>query len=368
MDFFYKKASQQHARRFNENIYMDSWQEGQIVFKILFYKILNPILKMKKSIVLAAIVLLVGCQNSKSKSNETLEMISADSKESNTEMDVQANSTRLNKAQKKDISSNPTTPSVSSVFPNDNPRAGRKIIRTANIKTKVANTEQATYKIERIVHQIDGFIAKTDLESRITEENSTPISSDSVLLIRQYEVSNTLSLRIPTHRLDTFLSEISSIYKFLDYRRVHSDDLTADFLSNEMRELVRTNSVKRIENASDNKGKRLDNIVEAEQTTLAMNDAKIDQQIRNMETDYSIEYSLVNMEVYQEAVISKSVKVNPSVLETSPNFDYRFQEALSRGWAVLMALVLLIVNLWSVILIALLGWFIYKKCNLLLLF
>ena len=92
-----------------------------------------------------------------------------------------------------------------------------------------------------------------------------------------------------------------------------------------------------------------------------MNDAKIEQQIRNMETDYSIQYSLVNMELYQEAVISQSIKVNPSVLEPSLNFSYRFQEALLRGWAVLMGLILLIVNLWSVILIALLGLFFYKK-------
>ena len=182
--------------------------------------------------------------------------------------------------------------------------------------------------------------------------------------IMQYEVLNTISLRIPTYCLDTFLSEISSIYKFLDYRRVHADDLTADFLSNEMKALVRIHSAQRIENASDNKGKRLDNIVEAEQTIVEMNDAKIDQQIRNMETDYSIQYSLVTMEVYQEAVISKSVKVNPSVLKPLPNFSYRFQESLLRGWAILMGLVLLILNLWSVILIALLGWFIYKKYDL----
>ena len=95
-----------------------------------------------------------------------------------------------------------------------------------------------------------------------------------------------------------------------------------------------------------------------------MNDAKIGQQIRNIETDYSIQYSLVTMEVYQEAVISKSVKVNPSVLKPLPNFSYRFQEALLRGWVILMGLVLLILNLWSVILIALLGWFIYKKYDL----
>ena len=319
---------------------------------------------MKKSIVLAAIVLLVGCQKSESKQSSK-EMISADSQVLKTEMDVQANSTPMNEDQKKEININPiTTPSISALFPNNNPRDGRKIIRTANIKTKVANTEQATYKIERIARQFDGFVTKTDLESRIIGDNSTPISSDSVMQIMQYEVSNTISLRIPTHRLDTFLSEISSIYKFLDYRRVHADDLTADFLSNEMKALVRIHSAQRIENASDNKGKRLDNIVEAEQTALAMNDAKIDQQIRNMETDYSIQYSLVTMEVYQEAVISKSVKVNPSVLKPLPNFSYRFQEALLTGWAILMGLVLLILNLWSVILIALLGWFIYKKYDL----
>ena len=322
---------------------------------------------MKKSIVLAAIVLLVGCQKSKSDSNQkTMEIISDDFQKSKTAGYISTDSIAMKTEQ---INNNPsqsptTTPSVTSLLPNNNPLAGRKIIRTANIKTKVANTEEATYKIERIARQFDGFVTKTDLESRIIGENNTPISSDSVLQIRQYEVSNTISLRIPTHRLDTFLNEISSVYKFLDYRRVHADDMTADFLSNEMRALARAHSAQRIENASDNKGKRLDNIVEAEQTALAMNDAKIDQKIKNMETDYSIQYSLVNMEVYQEAVISQSVKVNPSVLEPSPNFSYRFQEALLRGWTVLMGLVLLIVNLWSVILIALLGLFIYKKYDL----
>ena len=316
---------------------------------------------MKKSIVLAAIVLLVGCQKSESKQSSK-EIMSAVAQAPKSEMDIQAYITPTKDAQPKEMNTDPTiTPSVSSPFSTNKSVAGRKIVRTANIKTKVANTEQATYKIEQIARQFDGFVTKTDLESRIIGDNSTPISSDSVQQIMQYEVSNTISLRIPTHRLDTFLTEISSIYKFLDYRRIHTDDLTADFLSNEMKALVRINSVKRIENASDNKGKRLDNIVEAEQTIVEMNDAKIDQQIRNMETDYSIQYSLVTMEVYQEAVISKSVKVNPSVLEPLPNFGYRFQEALSNGWRVLMGLVLWIVNLWAVILIALLGWFIYKK-------
>ncbi len=316
---------------------------------------------MKKSIVLAAIVLLVGCQNSQSK--KSMEMTSTDSQESKTEMDVQSQKVPFNDAQKKDILSSPA-PSVTPIPPNDNPRAGRKIIRTANIRTKVANTEQATYKIERIAHQFDGFVTKTDLESRIIGENSTPISSDSVIQIIQYEVANTLSLRIPTHRLDTFLKEISSIYKFLDFRCVNANDMTADFLSNEMRAFVRAHSSERIENVSDNKGKRLDNIIEAEETTLAMHDAQIDQQIRNMETDYSIQYSLVTIEVYQEAIISKSVKVNPSVLAPSPNFGYRFQEALSRGWTVLIEIILFIINLWSIIFIILLGWFIYKKYDL----
>ena len=60
---------------------------------------------MKKSIVLAAIVLLVGCQKSESKQSSK-EIISADSQVSKTEMDVQANSTPMNDALQKEISPN----------------------------------------------------------------------------------------------------------------------------------------------------------------------------------------------------------------------------------------------------------------------
>lgn len=54
---------------------------------------------MKKSIVLAAIVLLVGCQKSESKQSSK-EMISADSQVLKTEIDVQTNSTPMNDAEK----------------------------------------------------------------------------------------------------------------------------------------------------------------------------------------------------------------------------------------------------------------------------
>ena len=63
---------------------------------------------MKKSIVLAAIVLLVGCQKSESKQSLN-EIISADSHQSKTQ-DIQANSAPMTEAEKKETTPNPNYP------------------------------------------------------------------------------------------------------------------------------------------------------------------------------------------------------------------------------------------------------------------
>ena len=245
----------------------------------------------------------------------------------------------------------------------------RKIIRTAQVKSKVENTEQATYKIEQIARKFNGFVSVTHLENRNVEKSETPISKDSTLEITQFEVVNTIALRVPNDRLDTFLTELSRIYTHLDYRRVNGEDVTATFLTNQLKAQLRENSAQRIAQAEDEKGKRLNDITNAEETRVNMKDEAIEQQIRNLETDYDIAFSVVNLEIYQNAVVSKTMKPSVESLHASANFGFRFTQALANGWSILLEVVLFFVNLWVFILMAfgiVFGYRKLKKWNFLL--
>ena len=245
----------------------------------------------------------------------------------------------------------------------------RKIIRTAQVKSQVENTEQATYKIEQIARKFNGFVSVTHLENRNVEKSETPISKDSTLEITQFEVVNTIALRVPNDRLDTFLTELSRIYTHLDYRRVNGEDVTATFLTNQLKAQLRENSAQRIAQATDEKGKRLNDITNAEETRVNMKDEAIEQQIRNLETDYDIAFSVVNLEIYQNAVVSKTMKPSVESLHASANFGFRFTQALANGWSILLEVVLFFVNLWVFILMAfgiVFGYRKLKKWNFLL--
>lgn len=237
----------------------------------------------------------------------------------------------------------------------------RKIVRTAQIKSKVENTEQATYKIEQITRKFNGFVTQTRLVSRNLDKSDTPISQDSTLETTQFEVGNTIALRVPNERLDTFLSELSRIYTHLDYRNVNANDLTATFLTNQLKAQLRDNSAQRIAQASDEKGKRLSDITAAEQTRVEMKDAAIEQQIQNLETDYDIAFSVVNIEIYQNAVVSKTMKPSVGGLKTVSNLGFRLTQALANGWSILLEIVLFFVNLWAFILLGLSAFWMYRK-------
>lgn len=257
---------------------------------------------------------------------------------------------------------NDSTPSVSNAFKTNaqGKLVNRKIIRKATVKSKVANTEQATYKIEQITQQFGGFITQSQLESRVMNEHETPVSTDSVMKVASIQISNNMVVRVPNHNLDTFLVALSHFYAFLDSRKVSSEDVTHNFISHQLKAKIRDRAVENI-GSSVNKARKLDELTEAERTAIDMKDEAIDHEIANLETNYNIQYSEVNLEIYQQDVILRSMAVNPSVLEATPNFGYRLWVAFKNGGTVLINMFIGVVNLWALIVLGLGAWFIYRK-------
>ena len=322
---------------------------------------------MKKSIVFIALCLAIGCQNKASKSEQNAAATNHDMAEIAMQAPLPPASEKkktegLTRAVATDSTALDAAPVKRLIIPTSTYSTPfRKIVRTAQVKSKVDNTEQATYKIEQMARKFNGFVTQTHLESRNLEKTETPISQDSTLEITQFEVGNTIALRVPNEHLDTFLTELSRVYTHLDYRRINAQDLTATFLTNQLKAQLRDNSAQRIAQASDEKGKRLTDIVSAEESRVNMKDAAIEQQIQNLETDYDIAFSVVNVEIYQNAVVSKIMKSNIGSLKSSANFGFRLINALSNGWSILLEILLFFINLWAFILLGLLAFWGYKK-------
>jgi hypothetical protein len=245
--------------------------------------------------------------------------------------------------------------SAAVVNPND---TARKMIRTANIKFKVKDVIKSTYNIETIVVNHNGFVESTDLSSYINQAKETCIKEDSILVTTYYSVVNTLVLRVPNTKLDTTLKEIAKLVDFMDFREICATDVTLDLLSKrlEQNRLVRYD--RRMKSAIDDKGRRLNDISNAEDNLLYKQEQADEAKLANLKILDKIKFSTITLHLYQNQsiryeVIAKEKKIKQY---TTP-FLSRFVDALAFGWTIIVEIFIFLVNIWSIILLVVLVFF-----------
>ena len=184
--------------------------------------------------------------------------------------------------------------------------SNRKFVRTADIKFKVKNVPKSTYAIEDATTKFGGFVTYTNLESNISSIDQTKVSPDSTLVTTKYTVENNITIRVPNTRLDTVIKTIAKQIGFLDFRVIKADDVTLQMLSNQMAQNRSANSEKRIEKAIDVKGKKLNNIIDAEahlDNKKVQNDAS---KIENLALKDQVNFSTLTLQIYQREEIGRA--------------------------------------------------------------
>ena len=240
--------------------------------------------------------------------------------------------------------------------------SNRKFVRTADIKFKVKNVPKSTYAIEDATTKFGGFVTYTNLQSNVSNKDETKVSPDSTLVTTKYTVENSITIRVPNTRLDTVIKTIAKQVDFLDFRVIKADDVTLQMLSNQMAQNRSNNSEKRIEKVIDNKGKKLNNIIDAEDhldDKKTQNDAS---KLENLSLKDQVNFSTLTLQIYQrEAVKQEMVANEKSINAYRPNIGLQIWDSLKTGWFMLEGIIAFVVQLWGIALIAGLGYFGYKK-------
>ena len=240
--------------------------------------------------------------------------------------------------------------------------SNRKFVRTADLKFKVKNVAKSTYAIENIVSKNRGFVIFTDLKSNINEKSETKISQDSTLETTRYTVDNTITLRVPNTQLDTVLKSMVKEVAFLDSRLIKSDDVALQLLSNKMAQKRLASHQKRLEKGIDTKGKKLNDITNAEDKVLGRETENDETILQNLSLEDQVNYSIVTLYLYQrESVLQEIVANEKSINAYRPHIGLQIWDSLKTGWFMFEAIVSFIIQLWALLLLAVLGVFAYRK-------
>ena len=264
-----------------------------------------------------------------------------------------------------DYSENVATDSTSVVSSSaavENKNSNRKFVRTADVKFKVKNVAKSTYAIEDATTKFGGFVTYTNLQSNIHNEDRTKVSQDSTLVTTKYKVDNNITIRVPNTKMDTVIKTIAKQIHFLDYRIIKADDVSLQMLSNELAQKRSNSSEKRLENAIDSKGKKLNQVVKAEETLDAKKEQNDASKLQNLSLQDQVNFSTLTLNIYQDESIKQEMVANEkSINAYRPNIGLQIWDSVKTGWFMLEHIISFVVVLWPFVLIGFLGFFGYKK-------
>lgn len=235
----------------------------------------------------------------------------------------------------------------------------RKFVRTADIKFKVKNVANSTYAIENTANKFGGFVTYTNLQSTIADKSEIKISQDSTLEITKYMVENNITIRVPNIRLDTVIKTIAKQIDFLEYRIIKADDVSLQMLSNQMQQNRSVNQEKRLEKAIDTKGKKLNEVIAAEDNLKNQKEQNDNSKLENLSLQDQVNFSTLTLQIYQRETIKEEMIANAKTYRQ--NFGSKILDGIKTGWYVIEGIIAVIAQLWSVILIGIGGYFIFKK-------
>ena len=275
-------------------------------------------------------------------------------KQAEANEEVVANSSPENVAE-----SNSNISSSAAVEPKNN---NRKFVRTADIKFKVKNVAKSTNKIEDATTKFGGFVTFTDLQSNILSEEKTKISVDSTLITTKYKVNNDIIIRVPNTQLDTVIKTIAKEVGFLNYRTIKADDVTLQMMSNKMSQNRSKSTEKRIANDIDSKGKKLNQIIDAEENLANKKEVNDDKTLENLSLHDKVSFSTLSLQIYQDESVKQEMVANEkSINAYRPNIGLQIWDSFKTGWFILEKIISFLVVFWPFALIGILGFFGYKK-------
>lgn len=255
-----------------------------------------------------------------------------------------------------------STSVISSSAAVENKNSNRKFVRTADVKFKVKNVAKSTYAIEDATTKFGGFVTYTHLQSNIHSEDRTKVSQDSTLVTTKYKVDNNITIRVPNTKMDTVIKTIAKQIHFLDYRIIKADDVSLQMLSNELAQKRSNSSEKRLANAIDLKGKKLNQVVDAEATLDVKKEQNDASKLQNSSLKDQINFSTLTLNIYQDESIKQEMVANEkSINAYRPNIGLQIWDSVKTGWFMLEHIISFVVVLWPFALIGFLGFLGYKK-------
>lgn len=210
---------------------------------------------------------------------------------------------------------------TSSISNSEIPQIDRKIIKTADISFKTDDLNGTRQRINASVKKNEAWISS---------ENETTAGRTT---------NRSLSIRVPSDKLDILIEEISQGVEHFDNMNISSNDVTEEFVDVEARLKTRKALEARYLELLSKAGTMSDVLlIENQINTLRAEIESIEGRMKFLSSQVS--YSTLNLSYY-------------AVIPVQAQLGEKFLKGLQNGWTAVLYVIILLPNLWPLLLLAL---------------
>jgi hypothetical protein len=237
----------------------------------------------------------------------------------------------------------------------------RQIIKSGEIRFRTNNVRTVTEKIEDIVIKAGGYIASSELTNNIRNESRKSLTANKSLVSKEIIVENSMLVRIPKEKFDTFLRAINPLIEFLDYRKYQADDQTYHYNKS-------TAQTERVENYAKRQTQHIDKTPAKLKESTEAEDKLLDRQLQSdalkaekAELEDRINFSNIRIDIYQKAVVVRDVYEDFNNYGSyKPNIFLRIGDSIVTGWEIFEDLIVFLFKIWGILVCVLLLILIYR--------
>ncbi|WP_295767789.1 DUF4349 domain-containing protein [uncultured Mucilaginibacter sp.] len=248
-----------------------------------------------------------------------------------------------------DTSSDNTQTLISS-----NEQAGKKVVKTAQMRFKVRNVQTSGEKVGTIARTHGGMITHYDMESTvINDEDMRTNNIDSLKHIAAFTSTADITVQVPPQNLESFLNDVSRLGVYINVRKMDIEDKTLDYLSNQLKRQNRM--------TIDHKQEKWKPTVKETDAMLRLKDDMVDERIANARIDDLSKYSVVELSLYQSNTISQEIIANNNTGAYQLPIVNRLWLAVTDGWELFASLFIGLMHLWVFVVLGIGGLLVFRS-------
>lgn len=228
-----------------------------------------------------------------------------------------------------------------------------KLVKTAATNVKVKDVAQSLRAVSALTQKLGGMLTLQNMEAVEQGRKELKLSQDSLLVLTAVTLRADITARVPAEALEAFLFGVADLGYLTQSSHLQVDDKSLLYLENALRQKSRVEVLSLPSAKPKSSASTL--------RTIAVRDEAIAQHMANRAIDAEVNYSTVNLNLYQNAIIRREVIANPYLDSYNLSVWKRLSDAFENGWAFFLNFLVALAHLWMFLLVGVLAlvWYRY---------